>query len=104
MHCQNCGLYGCHDIRCKELLEKIRDHRLSLCYWANKLADDLYTRGDYVSAPRLTADSESETIARWLQWCDPNGCHTAELADAEGFEPYDLETAWEALGRMRDEA
>jgi hypothetical protein len=49
------------------------------------------------SPPSITPDSGSETIAAWLQWNDPNGAHTAELADAEGFDPYDLGTAWDVL-------
>jgi hypothetical protein len=55
-------------------------------------------------APVLTADSGPESIADWLQWCDPNGSHTAELAEKEGFDPYDLETAWDVLARMIEDS
>ncbi len=50
--------------------------------------------------PRLTADSDRETVIAWLQWNDPNGCHTDALARAEGFDPYTHERAWEALADM----
>ena len=52
------------------------------------------------SAPLLTETSTGETLAAWLQWCDPNGCHTAELAEIEGFEPYTPDEAWQAIALM----
>lgn len=52
------------------------------------------------AAPVLTADIGAETIAQWLQWCDPNGCHTAAQGLLDGFEPHTVETAWEALAEM----
>lgn len=54
----------------------------------------------YGGAPRLTPNSGPEVIASWLQWCDPNGCHTAALATLEDCEPYDTAGAWSALGAM----
>ncbi len=51
-------------------------------------------------APAITADSSAEDIAEWLQWCDPGGCHTAELGAAERLDPYTLEAAWDALALM----
>lgn len=52
-------------------------------------------------APVLTSDSTIEQVAAWLQWNDPNGCHTAELAAAEGFDPYaSADDVWEALDQM----
>lgn len=51
-------------------------------------------------APTLTVASTAEAIARWLQWCDPNGCHTADLARAEDCDCYDDESAWDALSQM----
>lgn len=51
-------------------------------------------------APRLSPESDVETLSAWLQWCDPNGCHTVELAAAEDFEPYTVEGAWEAVDAM----
>jgi hypothetical protein len=54
-------------------------------------------------APVLSADSTAEQLAAWLQWNDPNGSHTADLAEREGFDPYDVETAWEVLAQAIDE-
>lgn len=67
---------------------------------ANAAAESSSVRG----APRLTADSNPETVARWLQWCDPNGSHTRELALAEDFDPYDHDRAWDALADMLADA
>lgn len=52
------------------------------------------------SAPRLTESSSVETLCQWLQWCDPNGCHTPELAAIENFDPYTLDDAWDALAEV----
>lgn len=51
-------------------------------------------------APPVRAHSSLETLCAWLQWCDPNGCHTAELAEIEDIDPYTLETAWDAIIEM----
>jgi hypothetical protein len=48
--------------------------------------------------PILTAGSATAEIERWLHWNDPNGCHLPQQAEAEGFEPYTDDDAWEALG------
>lgn len=50
--------------------------------------------------PLLTADSTTAEVEAWLQWNDPNGSHLPAMAEAEGFEPYADEDAWEALGQM----
>ena len=55
-------------------------------------------------APFLAETSKREDVIRWLQWCDPNGCHTDELAKAEDCDPYTAETAWDALAGMIIEA
>lgn len=67
---------------------------------ANKLAAQSRSPG----APRLTADSTREALIAWLQWNDPNGCHTDALAEVEGIDPYTTETAWDALREMIDNA
>lgn len=71
---------------------------------------DLVTRANAVGkdsnrpgAPFLSETSTSEEIARWLQWCDQNGCHVAALAKAQGFDPYTIEEAWQALADMLNE-
>jgi hypothetical protein len=53
-----------------------------------------------LGAPRLSEESPRGEIVRWLQWNDPNGCHSDARAIAEGFDPYTLDTAWEALEEM----
>jgi len=73
-----------------------RSERETLAQRANELGRTSARAG----APVLTADSSVETIAAWLQWCDPNGCHTAELALGDGCEPYDAGSVWEALAEM----
>jgi len=60
---------------------------------ANALAS-MSRRG---GAPSLTGRSSIDAVSRWLQWNDPNGAHTEELALKEDIEPYDEEGAWEAL-------
>lgn len=70
--------------------------RAALVACANRVAAESRRGG----APFLSLTSSPETIAAWLQWCDPNGCHTAENAIAEGFDPYTEETAWPALADM----
>ncbi len=63
---------------------------------ANAVADG----ARYGGAPTLTEYSNVETLCGWLQWSDPNGCHTPELAAAEDFDPYTLEEAWDAIKDM----
>lgn len=53
--------------------------------------------------PILRADSSRETLAQWLQACDPNGAHIDEAAIAEGFEPYTTDEAWSAIAAMLSE-
>jgi hypothetical protein len=67
--------------------------------WAG-IANNVARLSGRPGAPTLDPQSESETIASWLQWNDANGSHTAELAEAEGFEPYDIGTAWDVLATM----
>jgi len=64
------------------------------------LANTAAARSRRIGAPLLRPDSDADTIAEWLQWNDPNGAHTAELALAEDMDPYDLDSAWEALEQM----
>lgn len=58
---------------------------------------------DGAERPPLSETSDAETVAAWLQWNDPNGCHTSALALAEGCDPYDRETAWDALAEVLSE-
>lgn len=51
-------------------------------------------------APLLSGRSSLDVVCRWLQWNDPNGAHTPELARREDADPHDEETAWEALLEM----
>ena len=37
----------------------------------------------YIGAPILSHDSSQDTLCAWLQWCDPNGCHTQELFELD---------------------
>lgn len=50
--------------------------------------------------PILSLNSPVEEIAGWLQWCDPNGSHTRDLALADDCDPYDDESIWEALAYL----
>jgi hypothetical protein len=54
-------------------------------------------------APRLAAASDLPALCAWLQACDPNGCHTPELAAAEHCDPYTIEDAWAAIAAMCEE-
>lgn len=65
-----------------------------------KLANDEARGSRRGSAPVLTAASDRESVIAWLQWNDPNGCHTDALARAEDFDPYTDAAAWEALADM----
>ena len=51
-------------------------------------------------APHLSETSTAEDVAAWLQWCDPNGAHTADSARAEDCDAYTDDRAWEALAEM----
>lgn len=51
-------------------------------------------------APTLSSKSSLDVVCRWLQWNDPNGAHTPELARLEDADPHDEETAWETLLEM----
>lgn len=53
-------------------------------------------------APCLYEGSSLGTLIEWLVWNDPNGCHRPEDQEAEGFAPYCLEAAWEAVRGMID--
>lgn len=74
---------------------RIQDTR-ELAELANRAALESRRPG----APTLAEDSDTETVAAWLQWCDPNGSHTAELALADDLDPYDCERAWDTLADM----
>lgn len=82
------------------------DHPLGRCDQCRKrlqlaaAANEIGAASRRAGAPILTELSDAPTIARWLQWCDPNGCHTEALATIEGCEPYTVESAWEALESM----
>jgi hypothetical protein len=76
-------------------MDQIERARQVLAERANEAAE-----GARCCAPRLSAHSSLETVVEWLQWNDPNGSHTPELAMAEDIEPYDLDAAWEALEDM----
>lgn len=79
---------------------KIED-RAELAAQANECARSSRYGAD---APTLCETSVAETVAQWLQWCDRNGSHTADLAESEGCDPYDDETAWDALRDMLNDA
>jgi hypothetical protein len=64
------------------------------------LANQIARESRYGGAPFLTVYSSVHELNRWLEWCDPNGCYTADLAAAEGLHPYTLEEAWEAIEEM----
>lgn len=91
-YCGDCGgpVDGAGGARCSRCV------RAQLARKANTEARASRCKG----APLLTQDSTAEEVAGWLQWNDPNGCHTAALARAEGVDPYDTDTAWEALDQM----
>lgn len=74
-------------------------HPVRLAALANRVAAD----ARYGGAPELRSYSPRERVTEWLQWCDRNGCHTDRAARADGFEPYTLEGAWEALASMLSE-
>lgn len=76
------------------------DIKRGLALKANLLAR---TSRNASSAPPISGESTAEQIASWLQWNDPNGCHTAERAAVEGFDFYTDETAWEALQNVTDD-
>jgi len=64
-------------------------------------ANDIAAQSRYgSSAPRLSRDSTLRDVEEWLQWCDGNGSHLREKAEAEDIDPYTLDTAWEALETM----
>ncbi len=66
-------------------------------------------------APVLSARSTVVELCEWLQWCDPNGAHTAKAwqdertgacenpADPEDV-PYTLMEAWEQIRKMLEDA
>lgn len=94
----------------KSLIDDI-DTLLKGYRYAPAMREDLARRANEAGqrsriggAPILTLHSTSEEVARWLQWCDPNGCHTATLACLDGFPPHTLETAWAALEDMLSDA
>lgn len=68
------------------------------------IANDVARASRRGGAPVLSADSDPETIARWLQWNDPNGIHTAELAATDDCDAYDDVTAWDALAEALSDA
>lgn len=77
----------------------MEDVKQMLCDWANAAA----VASPVPGAPYLTAASSRQDVAAWLQWNDPNGCHTDALAVAEGLDPYTDDTVWDALSEMFDD-
>lgn len=51
-------------------------------------------------APVLSEASDLVDLCAWLQWNDPNGSHTAALAQADDIEPHDLASAWGAIAEQ----
>jgi hypothetical protein len=53
--------------------------------------------------PKLSERSTREDVLGWLQWNDPNGSYTDELAKTEAggpLAPYTFDMAWETLEEM----
>lgn len=69
-----------------------------------RIANEVGRTARYRGAPVLSPDSARETLIAWMQWNDPNGVHTDELAELEGFDPYTLESAWEAFAAMIEDS
>lgn len=67
------------------------------------VANDAGRASRYPGAPWLSPDSAREDVVAWMQWNDPNGVHTDELAIGEGFDPYTVEGAWRALAEMLED-
>ena len=66
-------------------------------------ANDAAQQSRSPGAPVLTPESSRDALIAWLQWCDPNGSHTDDLAGLDDCEPYDLGGAWEAVESMLDQ-
>lgn len=47
----------------------------------------------------LLVSNNREMILDWLQWNDPKGCYTDDLAEDEGFPPMELVHAKHAMIR-----
>jgi hypothetical protein len=82
--------------------------RTELITRANAVGRESWLRG----AVLLSHDSDAYAVARWLQWCDPNGEHLVreitwgadeEVIYGERCSTYTDEEAWEALERMLDQ-
>lgn len=56
-----------------------------------------------IGGPALSLHASREQLIAWLQWCDPNGIHTDELAASDDVDPYTLESAWEAVRSIVDD-
>jgi hypothetical protein len=70
----------------------------------SRRANDLASRSRRIGAPILSPASARGDVIAWLQWNDPNGSHTDELASHDDIEPYTLERAWQALAEMIEDA
>jgi len=55
-------------------------------------------------APSLASESGREVLLAWLQWNDPNGCYTDDLAATEGFAPMTTADAWAHLANVLADA
>jgi hypothetical protein len=72
--------------------------RLIVAIRANEISNESRYRG-----PLICEGSSRVDLTEWLQWCDPNGSHLDRYAIAEGFDPYDLDGAWNAIADMTRE-
>lgn len=48
-------------------------------------------------APLLSIIAGVEDLREWLTWADPDGCYGDEEREREGFDPLDVETAWDLV-------
>jgi len=76
--------------------QTLREARAALADVANVIGRSSRRRG----APYLTADSPLDTLIRWHQWNDPNGCYSAAQCELEGFDPPTVERMWELLAEI----
>ena len=48
--------------------------------------------------PVITAESPRDTLIRWLEWNDSNGCYSDADCEIEGMDPLNEFTVWDAVG------
>lgn len=78
--------------------------RIKVIRCANRVNQEPRWTPRWLRGPRIDAYSSQRELCDWLEWCDPDGGHRDSVQRVEGFTPYTLDEAWEAMHALLTDA